>query len=114
MIQFTADHDVKNTYRQFLREQCVFHSVFELSPDTIQRIKLSYRLSYLKESVLAYYLYIEDPTYNFLCQVINTSNNLIIESILYSDSFIDFLMNFESKPVDSATFLNEFATIFRP
>lgn len=29
----------------------------------MEKIHFNYRLSYLKESVMAYYLYIEDPIY---------------------------------------------------
>ena len=52
---------LKVSYRNFLNK-LQYHPLFAITSTTQQKIHFNYRLSYLKESVMAYYLYMEDPT----------------------------------------------------
>lgn len=56
--------NIRNSYREFLQKNLKFFPVFEVGQDILEKIHFNYRLTYLKESVMAYYLYMEDPTYN--------------------------------------------------
>jgi hypothetical protein len=53
-----------------------------LEPEIEQDIHISYRLTYLKETVMAHSLFQEDPTYNFVMQLLHSVNYVILNSLM--------------------------------
>lgn len=67
---------------------------------------------------MAYYLYMEDPTYIMLNQMIAQNNQLILETLLKDNraNFVAFLTEFNQreKLVLNCMFLNELQQVLRP
>ncbi|CAD8122215.1 unnamed protein product [Paramecium sonneborni] len=103
------------SYRSFLSSELKFHQITELNPEVMEKIHFNYRLSYLKESVMAYYLYLEDPIYNQFNFYINQNNQQILESLLlnHRGQFEDFLINFVENLELNCKFINEFFLSFK-
>ncbi|CAD8196472.1 unnamed protein product [Paramecium pentaurelia] len=104
------------SYRNFLKNQLRFHKITEFEEETIEKIHFNYRLSYLKESVMAYYLYIEDPLYNEFNFYIHENNSKILESLLihHKDQFEKFLEKIMDDFEVKCKFINEFFLQFKP
>ncbi|CAD8100841.1 unnamed protein product [Paramecium primaurelia] len=104
------------SYRNFLKNQLRFHKITEFEEETIEKIHFNYRLSYLKESVMAYYLYIEDPLYNEFNFYIHENNQKILESLLihHKDQFEKFLEKIMDDFEVKCKFINEFFLQFKP
>ena len=106
----------KVSYRHFLQDQSCFHQMLDTPDEQVaHKVHLTYRLNYLKESVMAYYLYIEDPTYNFISHVIAQNNQKILEALLstHQAAFVRFLAQLCSDLHRSVSFLLEFYLTFR-
>ncbi|CAD8210773.1 unnamed protein product [Paramecium octaurelia] len=104
------------SYRKFLKDELRFHRITEFEDATIEKIHFNYRLSYLKESVMAYYLYIEDPLYNEFNFYIHENNQRILESLLihHKDQFEKFLEGIMDDFLVKCKFINEFFLQFKP
>jgi protein phosphatase-4 regulatory subunit 3 len=48
----------------------------------VSAINVNYRLTYLKETVMGYYLFQEDPTYIVINNVIQSNNYIIVSTLL--------------------------------
>ncbi|CAD8136040.1 unnamed protein product [Paramecium pentaurelia] len=103
------------SYRQFLKNQLKFHRITEFEDSIIEKIHFNYRLSYLKESVMAYYLYIEDPLYNEFNFYIHENNQKILETLLiyHKNQFENFLEKFMDDFEVKCKFINEFFLQFK-
>ncbi|CAD8124767.1 unnamed protein product [Paramecium sonneborni] len=103
------------SYRNFLKNELKYHQITEFEDSIIEKIHFNYRLSYLKESVMAYYLYIEDPLNNEFNFYIHENNQKILESLLihHKDQFQRFLENFMDDFEVKCKFINEFFLQFK-
>ncbi|CAD8198145.1 unnamed protein product [Paramecium pentaurelia] len=103
------------SYRNFLSQELKFHQITDLDNEIMEKIHFNYRLSYLKESVMAYYLYLEDPIYNQFNFYINQNNQSILESLLlnHSSQFEQYLISFLDNLELNCKFINEFFLSFK-
>lgn len=80
----------------------------------VSAINVNFRLTYLKETVMTYYLFQEDPTFIFINNVIQ-SNNYIIVSTLFAkhhQQFINLLTQLPQNVHQISQFLAEFYMVF--
>ncbi|CAD8207931.1 unnamed protein product [Paramecium octaurelia] len=103
------------SYRNFLSQELKFHQITDLDLEIMEKIHFNYRLSYLKESVMAYYLYLEDPIYNQFNFYINSNNQSILESLLlnHQSQFEQYLLGFLDNLELNCKFINEFFLSFK-
>ncbi|CAD8124934.1 unnamed protein product [Paramecium sonneborni] len=103
------------SYRNFLTSELKFHLITELNPEIMEKIHFNYRLSYLKDSVMAYYLYLQDPIYYQFNFYIIENNKQILESLLlnHKEQFEEFLINFIDNLELNCKFINEFFLSFK-